>query len=777
MKIRKTHFALALRSWVLSALVVLGLAVGLNGCSDGPYVDQPGAASNEHPTASALNAPASPALEASPLYQAEQASLASQTNCTAHSGMFDTLEDYAAKCDVATGVHVPWFNCDLGTEVPEQGLIPAGQDSLAKCAKPNVLNGTCDPGSKFQVLAKTDDAVAVAHCRKVGHPISGSAYGDIAVIQYNKRNGAICFYQALGNLTGNAVPAPAAGISAWNWKSPAETQKIGCTSCHDNGGLIRSPYLAQATTLPNVLPSSSQGFSNLNTPLRYVGLDYASVRSWSVFVEPAPGDDADHPCNSCHRLGVSNSSLPQGNQCLLYGTAAHFANVATAPNQAAKFPHGNDLGQSPIWMRPAQITYAKAAEDSATRFRNCATSFWAGQSPGFTSGTDDPNDGCVFQPLGTPWIDPDSLPRLWAHKQIHAGGDIGHVDITDHLTNASGGTNCTPGYERYIGQARENPTLRKTGNGNCTFLGWNNANDKNDCGAVALAHSDLLFANVDCDFAVYEVKSRRALAGGMIVSDRNPALGVNAYGGAHHEGDLKLVNNCSVGLTDCAWLYRNGMLLSATNPNLAVNAYGGARHGGPLKLVDNCSADNTDCTWTYRAGMFFSDTDPGLAINAYGGAAHGTNLQLVNNCSPSNPDCTWTYRNVGLLADSDTDLSMNAYGGARHGTAVKTVNNCGSNNADCTFTYHLGMLLSDSDSGLALNAFGGARDGAVLTLVNNCTADNPDCTWTSKNGMLLSDTDANLAANAQGGVAHEAIITLVDDCRPGNPNCSWSVAR
>jgi hypothetical protein len=85
------------------------------------------------------------------------------------------------------------------------------------------------------------------------------------------------------------------------------------------------------------------------------------------------------------------------------------------------------------------------------------------------------------------------------------------------------------------------------------------------------------------------------------------------------------------------------MIISDTDPTLAMNAYGGAAHGTVLKLVNNCTPTNTDCTWTYRNGMLLSDTNPGLAVNAYGGAAHGTVLKLVNNCTPTNTDCTWTY--------------------------------------------------------------------------------------------------------------------------------------
>ena len=106
---------------------------------------------------------------------------------------------------------------------------------------------------------------------------------DIAVIQYNKKNCALCFYQALTELPGDGIPAPgeprsagasdAAGIdgASWHdgqphWLTPEATERIGCTGCHDNGGFIRSEYLAQLRT-PRTLFRTSRPASILRHPL------------------------------------------------------------------------------------------------------------------------------------------------------------------------------------------------------------------------------------------------------------------------------------------------------------------------------------------------------------------------------------------------------------------------------------------------------------------------------------------------------------------------------
>jgi hypothetical protein len=121
---------------------------------------------------------------------------------TSPAAQADDLQDYAALCDQAIGATatVNDFDCDAGTEVPVTHPTTSGT-----CDEPNRLSGVCDPGSHFTVLTRTADAFVVAHCRKKGN--GPSVYGDIAVIQYNRKNGATCFYQALGTLPGH-VKAP-----------------------------------------------------------------------------------------------------------------------------------------------------------------------------------------------------------------------------------------------------------------------------------------------------------------------------------------------------------------------------------------------------------------------------------------------------------------------------------------------------------------------------------------------------------------------------------------
>ncbi len=318
-------------------------------------------------------------------------------------GTPENLSEYAAKCDLATGLHVPEFSCQDGVLVPGQDKpFPA-----FACPAPNVLNGVCDPGSRFQVLAQNEEAAVVAHCRKDKHENKkDTLYEDIAVIQYNKKNGAVCFYQALASrgpdgktipINGDTIPAPIDGESAWRWLDPVRTHAIGCTACHDNGGFIRSPYLAQLSNPPHVLPNTSAGFDNNRPILRYVGQAFAADRSWSI---EASGSD----CNSCHKLAVNNHFQRQENGSR-HGTSIEFSLISTAYFQASKLDHGPPgLYTSPMWMRPGQRKFTLEAFGAARMFEYCGESF---AESGFSSGP----EGCSYTPLGLPFtgLDPAQL--------------------------------------------------------------------------------------------------------------------------------------------------------------------------------------------------------------------------------------------------------------------------------------------------------------------------------------------------------------------------------
>jgi hypothetical protein len=281
----------------------------------------------------------------------------------------DELQDYAQQCNAAIGASatVRDFDCDAGTEVPGQGSAFAPD---ARCDEPNRLDKKCDPGSRFQVLTRTADAYVVAHCRKKGN--KDGEYGDIAVIQYSRKNGATCFYQGFGTLPGQ-VKAPSKGQSAWPWFSPSSAASVGCGGCHDNGPFIRSPYINQVKD-QNALPGSAEFDFNRNQPYAFVGKDFVSWKAFKVEI-------AGNECNSCHRLGVNNIPVhtfpcSPNNHC---GTALDFAERATSADEKSeedqRDAHKNPpSAASPIWMPPVpvQTSFNQAHANSAKAIHDCA---------------------------------------------------------------------------------------------------------------------------------------------------------------------------------------------------------------------------------------------------------------------------------------------------------------------------------------------------------------------------------------------------------------------
>ena len=282
----------------------------------------------------------------------------------------ETLQEYAQKCDRAIGATVPDFNCDNGT------LVPTTHLANNRCDRPNVLNHACDPGSRFQVLSdpNNEKISIVAHCRKMGK--ADKRYGDIAVIQTNQSNGATCFYQALGDLDGN-VKAPSKGVGTPPfWIPPSEIASPSfpapCGLCHDNGAIIRSPYLNQLKTKPHALPGFDDETFNSDQRYYFVGSNFAPWKAYKVEV-------AGSICNECHRMGVNN--LAKGTM-KNRGTARDLGIRATDRTQDAKNPHS---AASPIWMIPGQRSlcpdqtdFCQANYDAARAIAACADRFSEG---------------------------------------------------------------------------------------------------------------------------------------------------------------------------------------------------------------------------------------------------------------------------------------------------------------------------------------------------------------------------------------------------------------
>jgi hypothetical protein len=256
--------------------------------------------------------------------------------------------------------------------------------------------------------------------------------------------------------------------------------------------------------------------------------------------------------------------------------------------------------------------------------------------------------------------------------------------------------------------------------------------------------------------------------GFMIKSDTNSAL---ALRGGLAGANVTLSSACTKTDPLCTWSYRDGMIVSDADPSLSINAFGGAVFGTTLKVMQGCMRSNPDCTWTYSKGQFLSDRNQALAVNAFGGAANGTVLKLHNACNPNLTDCTWTIPNIMISDRGNTALKWNAFGGPALGTPIRLHQDCNENLTDCTWTLKKGMIVNDTNATFAINAFGGAANLTALKLHNGCTAASPDCTFTWSRGMLVSDRNKALGVNAFGGSVHGANMTLNSACTADHQSC------
>ena len=276
--------------------------------------------------------------------------------------------------------------------------------------------------------------------------------------------------------------------------------------------------------------------------------------------------------------------------------------------------------------------------------------------------------------------------------------------------------------------------------------------------------------------------------GFMILSDGDPTLAVNAYGGATDGGMLRMHRDCTIGNPDCTWTYQRGMLVSDSDPTLAIMRFQNGPGGGyflrlaKAALVDSpagaypCTPNNRECTWTYKLGQFELDADRTYHLNARGGATHLAEVGVSPACTATNGSCLWTLPNVMLTSERNIALPVNALGGAGQLNPLALHNACDTTNGSCTFTFSRGMIKATGNTNLAWNAHGGAFQGGLVRINSNCRENNKSCTWEWSGGRLKSDdeTVGKFYLNAVGGAFHLAPLRMEASCPATNPDCVFN---
>jgi hypothetical protein len=283
--------------------------------------------------------------------------------CALLAGVPVAAEDivsYAKTCNAKVEVEVKGFDCSKGELIPMEGV--AG----GKCKKPPYLTtAPCREGSRFGVQIANESVAVVWLCRKkkVTNPNS-EIFDDIAIIQTNFKNGATCFYQKLGNVDGSNVPAPVDDKMSF-WMPPAKAAAEECASCHDSG-LLRTPYLTQLTTKPNVIPQTRQKENYWFPGTDFVGWN---GRVYKVSVKGTT-------CTGCHIMGA-NAIDPE------VGTSSWLGPMSTGTEETP-----NLEGMFAFWMKPKLHAPDQASKDAAELIKKCALdvkvagcerSLWGGQ--------------------------------------------------------------------------------------------------------------------------------------------------------------------------------------------------------------------------------------------------------------------------------------------------------------------------------------------------------------------------------------------------------------
>ena len=200
------------------------------------------------------------------------------------------------RCDEEIGATVPAFSCTDDSI----GMIAPKLMHGDTCEKPEDLNARCVHMSRIGRLnSGNPDVDIVFSCRKdpdknLHKGDKGVNFWDIAVIQYNKKNGKTCFYQYL-NFDTNKDAKPGApksnspdGKDFWNLRVDF------CTGCHTNGPFVRSPHYYKEIENKGVKYIPEKQVYSDPVPYKVIH-DHFPV--YNVDIE---GND----CTTCHNIGA-----------------------------------------------------------------------------------------------------------------------------------------------------------------------------------------------------------------------------------------------------------------------------------------------------------------------------------------------------------------------------------------------------------------------------------------------------------------------------------------
>jgi hypothetical protein len=226
------------------------------------------------------------------------------------------IREYAQECSARVGP-VPSFDCMTGEVVPvtvDGGRVPVAYTPQMDCDRPALLppgagektDGQCVPFSRVLLLQNDGTRQIQATCRKkLIRAEDSPLFDEIDVIAHNVLDGATCWFQAkvdtgdpARGLDGRKVPSPTLSSAPPGypsaesfWRTPQQTAKESCGTCHDSDPFYYSPWIAQTSALP------ADPFGRYHN-------DIGPMKAWP---RPLALNPRDNTCTSCHRIGSQHT--------------------------------------------------------------------------------------------------------------------------------------------------------------------------------------------------------------------------------------------------------------------------------------------------------------------------------------------------------------------------------------------------------------------------------------------------------------------------------------
>ena len=214
-------------------------------------------------------------------------------------------------------------------------LTGTSQDQCDRPAYLGTNRKQCLPDSRIGRLPLVEGHEAVdtvVICRRyflttpdspVGTKSHRSNFADVAIVQHDNNSGDTCWFQMLATSSGKiatAVPSPSvdsqvepekAARAADFWLTPRETANIDCTSCHDSGPFMYSPYLNHPDLVfsanhpvfagqPVVPQKTLKPEEARKQPYRSLGKEFSR---WPGLTAVEPINPRAKECVACHRIG------------------------------------------------------------------------------------------------------------------------------------------------------------------------------------------------------------------------------------------------------------------------------------------------------------------------------------------------------------------------------------------------------------------------------------------------------------------------------------------